>query len=76
MSPSIGVGRHHCTELAEWHAAGEVPIHPGRTTIPEVLVTTDYRSVLSEVVSTRFGVSIGSVFPQFQPDVLGLMRTT
>ncbi len=42
----------------------------------DLLVTTDYRSVLAEVVSTRFGVSTASVFPQFQPDMLGLMRTT
>ncbi|MGZ5399016.1 MAG: DUF1501 domain-containing protein [Nocardioides sp.] len=42
----------------------------------DLLVTTDYRSVLAEVVSTRFGVTTASVFPQFQPDVLGLMRTT
>ncbi len=42
----------------------------------DLLVTTDYRSVLAEVVSTRFGVSTASVFPQFQPDVLGLMRAT
>lgn len=42
----------------------------------DLLVTTDYRSVLAEVVSTRFGVSTASVFPQFQPDLLGLMRTT
>jgi len=42
----------------------------------DLLVTTDYRSVLAEVVSTRFGVSTASVFPQFQPSMLGLMRTT
>jgi uncharacterized protein (DUF1501 family) len=42
----------------------------------DVLVTTDYRSVLAEVVSTRFGVSTASVFPQFQPETLGVMRTT
>jgi uncharacterized protein (DUF1501 family) len=41
----------------------------------DVLVTTDYRSVLAEVVSTRFGVSTASVFPQFQPETLGVMRT-
>lgn len=41
----------------------------------DLLVTTDYRSVLAEVVSTRFGVSTAVVFPQFQPDVPGLMRT-
>jgi uncharacterized protein (DUF1501 family) len=41
----------------------------------DLLVTTDYRSVLAEVVSSRFGVSTASVFPQFQPESLGLMRT-
>jgi uncharacterized protein (DUF1501 family) len=40
----------------------------------DLLVTTDYRSVLSEVVSSRFGVSTASVFPQFQPESLALMR--
>ncbi|HEX6151676.1 DUF1501 domain-containing protein [Nocardioides sp.] len=42
----------------------------------DLLVTTDYRSVLSEVVSARFGVSPASVFPQFQPEPLGLMRSS
>jgi uncharacterized protein (DUF1501 family) len=42
----------------------------------DLLVTTDYRSVLAEVVSTRFGVSTASVFPQFQPQPLGLMQST
>jgi len=42
----------------------------------DLLVTTDYRSVLAEVVSSRFGVSTASVFPQFQPEAVGLMRTT
>ena len=33
----------------------------------DVLVTTDYRSVLSEVVASRFGASPAAVFPGF-PD--------
>lgn len=41
----------------------------------DLLVTTDYRSVLAEVVSARFGVSSASVFPQFRPESLGVMRT-
>ena len=41
----------------------------------DLLVTTDYRSVLAEVVSARFGVSTASVFPQFQPSTLGVMTT-
>lgn len=42
----------------------------------DLLVSTDYRSVLSEVVTTRFGVSSASVFPQFQPETVGAMRPT
>jgi uncharacterized protein (DUF1501 family) len=41
----------------------------------DLLVTTDYRSVLSEVVTARFGVSTAAVFPQFQPESIGLMNT-
>lgn len=39
----------------------------------DLLVTTDYRSVLSEVVTTRFGVSVGQVFPGFTPQAVGVM---
>lgn len=41
----------------------------------DLLVTTDYRSVLSEVVSTRFGASTASVFPGFQPEPVGAMTS-
>ncbi len=36
-------------------------------------VTTDYRSVLSEVVTRRFGVSTAQVFPGFSPTPIGVM---
>ena len=39
----------------------------------DVSVTTDYRSVLSEVVTRRFGVSTASVFPGFAPSAVGVM---
>ena len=39
----------------------------------DLLVTTDYRSVLSEVVTRRFGVSTASVFPGFAPAPVGVM---
>ena len=39
----------------------------------DLLVTTDYRSVLSEVVTRRFGVSTASVFPGFAPSAVGVM---
>lgn len=40
----------------------------------DLLVTTDYRSVLAEVVSTRFGVSTARVFPGFTPRQVGAVR--
>jgi uncharacterized protein (DUF1501 family) len=39
----------------------------------DVMVTTDYRSVLSEVVRTRFGASTASVFPGFSPEAVGVL---
>ena len=41
----------------------------------DVMVTTDYRSVLSEVVSTRFGASTAAVFPGFRPEPMGVMTS-
>ena len=55
-------GRHHGT------------LQPlTKTDDADVPVTTDYRSVLSEVVTTRFGVSRASVFPGFTPETVGVM---
>ncbi len=39
----------------------------------DLLVTTDYRSVLSEVVVSRFGASPASVFPGFVREAVGVM---
>jgi uncharacterized protein (DUF1501 family) len=39
----------------------------------DLLVTTDYRSVLAEVVTRRFGVSVAQVFPGFTPQAVGVM---
>ena len=41
----------------------------------DVPVTTDYRSVLAEVVSTRFGASTAAVFPRFSPETVGVMSS-
>jgi len=41
----------------------------------DLLVTTDYRSVLAEIVSSRFRASTAAVFPQFRPESLGLMTS-
>lgn len=39
----------------------------------DLLVTTDYRSVLAEVVRARFGSSTAQVFPGFTPTRVGAM---
>jgi uncharacterized protein (DUF1501 family) len=39
----------------------------------DLLVTTDYRSVLSEVVVSRFGASTSAVFPGFVRSPVGVM---
>ncbi|MDT9592402.1 DUF1501 domain-containing protein [Nocardioides zeae] len=39
----------------------------------DVLVTTDYRSVLAEVVRKRFGASTAAVFPGFSPATVGVL---
>ena len=48
---------------------------PGLSDTPDadLLVTTDYRSVLAEVVTRRFGVSVAQVFPGFAPQGVGVM---
>lgn len=40
----------------------------------DLTVTTDYRSVLAEVVARRFDASTASVFPGFSPTSVGVMR--
>ena len=41
----------------------------------DVPVTTDYRSVLSEVVTTRLNASRAAVFPGFTPEPVGVMTS-
>ena len=38
-------------------------------------VTTDYRNVLAEVVTTRFGAPVGTVFPGLTAETLGFMQS-
>ncbi|HSS67423.1 MAG TPA: DUF1501 domain-containing protein [Nocardioidaceae bacterium] len=43
----------------------------------DLKVTTDYRSVLTEILETRFAsVSVPAVFPGFKPESVGLMRAS
>lgn len=46
-------------------------LHQGQDA--DLAVTTDYRSVLSELVTRRFGVSTAQVFPGFSPSRVGVM---
>jgi len=39
----------------------------------DLQVTTDYRNVLAEIVSARFGAPTSTVFPGLQPETLGFM---
>ena len=41
----------------------------------DVPVTTDFRSVLAEVVQTRTSASVATVFPGFSPKTLGFMTS-
>ncbi len=45
-----------------------------QTSDADLLVTTDYRSVLNEVVTRRLGSSTAQVFPGLQPETLGFMQ--
>jgi uncharacterized protein (DUF1501 family) len=39
----------------------------------DLAVTTDYRSVLAEIVTRRMGASVAKVFPRFAPETVGVM---
>ncbi|GAA4119141.1 DUF1501 domain-containing protein [Nocardioides fonticola] len=41
----------------------------------DLTVTTDYRSVLAEIVAARTTASTATVFPGFSPTTVGVMRT-
>ena len=40
----------------------------------DLVVTTDYRNVLADVVESRFGASIPTVFPGLSRSAVGFMR--
>jgi uncharacterized protein (DUF1501 family) len=58
------VGGYHCPSWPEL----------GTGLDADLTVTTDYRSVLAEIVSTRFGSSPSAVFPGFTPETVGVMQ--
>jgi uncharacterized protein (DUF1501 family) len=46
-----------------------------RTSDADLLVTTDYRSVLNEIITTRMGASTAQIFPGFVPTTTGFMTS-
>ncbi|MBA2558659.1 MAG: DUF1501 domain-containing protein [Propionibacteriales bacterium] len=57
-------GRYH----GRWPGLSDAQLGDG-----DLAVTTDYRSVLSEILDRRFGVSTSTVFPDFRPEPVGVM---
>ena len=54
-----------------YHCPSWLPLGTGLDA--DVTVTTDYRSVLAEIVSKKFGSSPAAVFPGFTPETIGVM---
>lgn len=66
LGAGVKGGQYHGT----WPGLASADLQEG-----DLKVTTDYRSVLTEILKTRFPtVSIPEVFPGFKPENLGLMR--
>jgi uncharacterized protein (DUF1501 family) len=70
----MGGGVKGGTVYTRWPGMGEGQLHQDR----DLAVTTDYRSVLGEIISKHLGDSnLGQVFPGFANDprqFLGLVR--
>jgi uncharacterized protein (DUF1501 family) len=67
----LGAGVKGGQVHGRWPGLGQAALVDG-----DLDVTNDYRSVLAEVVRSRFPeTSLSAVFPDFQPAVIGTMRT-
>ena len=64
LGAGVKGGRYHGT----WPGLGV-----GKLVEGDLAVTNDYRSVLAEVVRTRFGADVSKVFPGFRPTPIGVM---
>jgi uncharacterized protein (DUF1501 family) len=68
----LGAGVKGGTVYGSWPGLSGSELKDG-----DLDVTRDYRSVLTEVVRSRFpDVSIPTLFPGFKPEKIGVMRTT
>ena len=64
MGAGVRGGRYYGT----WPGLGAANLTDG-----DLAVTTDYRSVLAEVLAARFNASAAQVFPGLQPETIGVM---
>jgi uncharacterized protein (DUF1501 family) len=67
----LGAGVNGGGVRGQWTGLSEATLNEG-----DVPLSQDYRSVLSEVMASRFGLSggqLGTVFPNFTPEVVGSM---
>jgi uncharacterized protein (DUF1501 family) len=55
----------------KWPGLGDLKLVDG-----DLAVTRDYRSVLSEVIKSRFNADISKVFPGFKREKIGVMQMT
>lgn len=67
----------HLSWAVESGAAATTAVGPGLaydTLVDgDLAVTTDYRSVLCEILTRRFNASTSTVFPNFTPETVGVM---
>jgi len=64
MGAGVRGGRYY----GSWPGLG-----PANLTDGDLAVTTDYRSVLAEVLGARFNASAAQVFPGLKPETVGVM---
>ena len=64
----IGAGVRGGRYVGRWPGLGAAALREG-----DLAVTTDYRSVLAELVTRRLGVSSAAAFPGFQPESVGVV---
>jgi len=65
----MGAGVRGGKYYGRWPGLGPDELRDG-----DLKVTTDYRSVVAEILVKRFGVSTAKVFPGFQPEAVGAIR--
>lgn len=60
--------------IGGYYARSWPGLDPANLVEGDLAKTTDYRSVLAEVVRSRFGSDTSKVFPRFKPESIGCMQ--